>query len=175
MATFDPKLKSELDAVIRKLEALPGVIAEKRKDILEYAAIPIVDAASSLAPMGTRVHYTYDTPKADRGKRAAKGSGRIRGTYYPGNLRKAVNILRKLRQSSAVFVGQNETKSGKGAFGQGVRVNAFYAAMVEYGTQNMAAKPFMRPGFAKGGPQAKRRIELGLIQLMRKYKQGTGL
>lgn len=175
MATFDPKLKAELNEVIRKLESLPGVVAEKRKDILEYAAIPIVDAASGLAPLGTRVHYTYDTPKVDKGKRAAKGSGRIRGTYYPGNLRKSIKILRKLRRASSVFIGPIVTKSGKGAFGQGVRVNAFYAAMVEFGTQNMPAKPFMRPGFAKGAPQAKRRVELGLKQLLRKYKQQTRL
>jgi len=69
-------------------------------------------------------------------------------TYMPGNLMRSVRIL-PFRRSPAVWVGPKLAKGRmvSGVFA-GARVDAFYAAMVEFGTVKMAAIPFVRPAVA---------------------------
>ena len=67
------------------------------------------------------------------------------GDPPPGTLKKAIYQVR-LREES---VGTREVwkvsakKGKKGKDG----IDAYYASWVEYGTVNMAARPFMRPAF----------------------------
>ncbi len=64
----------------------------------------------------------------------------------PGTLKKAI-YQQRLKEESvgtreawrvSVYRGKEDKKNG---------VDAYYAAMVEYGTVNMAARPYMRPAF----------------------------
>jgi len=135
--------------------------SEKRKQILEYAAKPIIQAAQQKAPKGAAVHYRY----AKQSRRSPKGSGRIVATYHPGNLKGSVQILKKLRRSKNVYVGP-VVRKGK-VFGKSIS-DGYYAHMVEYGTSNQSAQPFMRPAYESARGAVLRRLELAIMQLHNK-------
>lgn len=141
------------EAVENLRKVLPYLVEEQRK-ILEYAAVPMVEAVQRLAPVSNRVHYRY--------KKTGSGTAKI--AYHPGNLRNSVRIL-DLRRTRDVFVGPKIAKGGRGRrYGVGNAVDAYYAHMVEFGTSKNRARPFMRPGFLAGAPHTLRRLELAYRQ-----------
>lgn len=148
-------IDKQVAKIAKELESYAALQKKERQKYLMYAAIPFVEAAQRLAPVGVKIHYRYDG-----GRRVAK--------YLPGNLRGAVNALR-FRRSEAVFVGPKLAKGqGSGTFG-GRRFDAYYAGMVEYGTRYRHKTPFMRPAFEIGQAQVRKRIELALKQIHKKF------
>lgn len=149
-------IDKQVAKIAKELEAYAALQKKERQKYLMYAAIPFVEAAQRLAPVGVKIHYRYDG-----GRRVAK--------YLPGNLRGAVQVLR-FRRSESVFVGPKVSKSGKGGgtFG-GRRFDAYYAHFVEFGTKNRRARPFMRPAYAVAAPAVRKRIELALKQIHKKF------
>lgn len=103
----------EINQVIRKLEKTVTVFASRdRKSLLTKAAAPVRKAMRNKTKVGTRVHYRY------------RGTQKI--FYQPGNLRKSMRTLTKLKRSSSVFVGPD--------FGRGAgRYDGYYYAMA-YGS-----------------------------------------
>ncbi|GIV35454.1 MAG: hypothetical protein KatS3mg031_2989 [Chitinophagales bacterium] len=135
--------------VEKALRDIPKALARKKvKKALEEASRPIVEGAKSRVPVAERVVKRYKPLSA--GKRAARGKGNVVAEYYPGNLKRAIRILRggKFSKSSAVFIGPKVQKRGQGAGKfSGNRVDAWYFHFIERGTMHMRARPFLRPAF----------------------------
>ena len=132
------KLSKEIRDILKTLNKLPIDIKKERKRILRKAAKPLVLAAQGKAPvMRSRRKVTI----------TLKGGEKV--TYYPGNLRLSLKTI-EFRKSPAVFVGPKVVKRRNAGEEYGKsrgKVDAFYAAMIEYGTSKMPAQPFMRPAY----------------------------
>lgn len=131
-------LNADIRAVLSTLRKLPIDVKKERKRILRKAAKPLVAAAQAKSPVlksRRRVTVTF------------QNGGQV--TYYPGNLRLSLKTL-EFRKSPDVFVGPKVTKKRKSGDEYGksrAKVDAFYAAMIEFGTSKMPARPYMRPAY----------------------------
>ena len=77
-------------------------------------------------------------------RRAPVYTGRVgKGHPPPGTLKKAIYQVRVTAECTSIL----EVWAVTIARGKGARNDAYYAAMVEYGTVKMAAQPFFRPAF----------------------------
>jgi HK97 gp10 family phage protein len=138
----------------RDLRRFGAVMDADKKKVLQYAAVPLVQAMQQRAPVGKKLHRRYLN-----GKQVAM--------YYPGNLRKSLQVLNKLKRSERLFVGPLKSGS-KGTFGKN-RFDPYYAGMVERGTRHSRKTPFIEPAVAAAGPQVRRRIELGFQVTIKKF------
>lgn len=113
-------------------------------------AQPIIDAAKSLAPVGSNTHFFFNSKNE-----------KVVVTH--GNLQRSIQALRKWSgDPTGVYIGPKAVRrNAKGSY-TGDRVNAYYAAMVEFGTaahrigyggqkgpmvQGIRPQPFMRPAY----------------------------
>ena len=109
----------EINATIKKLERAARIIDNReRKQLLGRAAAPVRSELRKRTAVGRRVHYRYS-------------KGRLVATYYPGNLRQSMSILRKLKQSPDLFVGPDYGgKRGVTRYGgSGRPADGYYYAM----------------------------------------------
>ena len=138
MGAVDVNMTKEFQHILKALKRLPQELRrEKRKEILRKAAKPLISEAQARAPV-----------MRDRKRTSAKLK-EGRAYYYPGNLQRSIRII-EFKGSGDVFVGPKVAKRRRpGAhYGKNNRtVDAFYAAIVEFGSRNFPAKPFMRPAF----------------------------
>lgn len=149
---FQAQLNKDLQRVLAMLKSIPvdALPIDEQEDALRKAAVPLVLAAQAKAP-----------EMKDR-KVARVTLNGMRYEYYPGNLKKSIteiNFKRRRRniggkaqsrRGGVVYVGPKVTRHRRQGqkFGPGSRtVDAFYAAMVEYGTRNMRGTPYMRPAY----------------------------
>lgn len=155
-------LNADIKAVLATLRKLPIDVKKERKRILRKAAKPLVAAAQSKAPVlksRRRVTVTF------------QNGGKV--TYYPGNLRLALRTL-EFRKSPDVFVGPKVTKKRKAGdeYGKGrAKVDAFYAAMIEFGTSKMPARPYMRPAYESTKGEVMKIIEAEVAKLVQAFGQ----
>lgn len=163
--------QGEVNKAVKTLEKLTYYFEREQRTILEYAAKPVVEAMQRRAPVGAKIHYRY--PKR-RGARAYRGDGEKVAKYYPGNMKGAFRVL-DLKKTADVIVGAKLAKSGtKGTFGKS-RFDAYYLHWVEYGTRNMAARPFVRPAIIEASPAVIRRVSLGCNRFAAKFaRQNAG-
>lgn len=155
----------QVNAAVKTLEKLTYNFSKEQRSILEDSAAPMVGAMQSGAPIGTKIHIRYSKRRSSRAK---KGEGQRVAKYYPGNLRGAFRIL-DLKRTSDVIVGAKLAKSGtKGTFGK-ARFDAYYLHMVEYGTVNMAARPFVRQGMVRGAPLVIKRMQANMNRFAAKF------
>jgi HK97 gp10 family phage protein len=170
-AAFQNQLNKDLKKIKDKLGKLPAEAfpIEKQEEVLRYASEPLVVAAREKAPI-----------MRDRTKVTVTISGR-RYEYYPGNLKASIQEIvfkRRNRRAlkAALFFGPRVTKKrGKGAkvraFGKTNKsVDAFYAAMVEFGTSKQSPQPFMRPAFDQTKGMILQRAAMGMRRLMNEWK-----
>ena len=145
-----------LDTIFQKLIEMPD---NERRKILRRAAnagaIVFRDEARQRAPKYEKEIKEKDHPPAGTLKRSivtkyiAKDSDRFNATYY-------VTVRR----------GKKYQKQGiRGDKSQ----DAFYAQFVEYGTQKMAARPFMRPAFEAKKKQAAELVTEKIIEGVIQY------
>jgi hypothetical protein len=115
----------EIDEVIRKLEKTVFVFSKKdRKGLLTKAAAPV------------RKELRSNTKVRDRRNRRINIVGGRR--YKPGNLKRSMKTLTKLRRSPSVFVGPDFGKTAKeGADG-------YYFAMA-YGSKSRYLNQLLIP------------------------------
>lgn len=105
--------QQEVNAIISSLRALNSQIAKTIKSDLKGPADFLASAIKGRTPVGARVHKRYKSGKSMLFKRMPKGSGVVVATYRPGNLRKSIKTLTKLRRVKyAQIVGAN---TGSGA------------------------------------------------------------
>lgn len=134
----------ELKNAIKKLKALGQLFPVKeRKKFLTKAAKPLRDAARANISDSDDTHFRYKTAKLEAGKKAPKGSGNVIAAYVPGNLRKSIKF-KNFRRSAAMFIGPVTSKTGSGIFGQGARVDGYYAHYLEFGTKYYSGIGYMR-------------------------------
>lgn len=150
-------LEQEIKIATKKLAAIKNSLprgAVKRD--LRGAGKIAANIAKQNAPVSTKAHYRYSTPKASSKFRAPKGEGVIAATYEPGNLRDSIGVM-SFRGSTSVFVGPRTGKKSKGNDG-------YYAQMVEFGTKYTAPNPFMR----RSAAQSEKPVQNELIKRFRK-------
>ena len=140
-----------IDQVIINLrKALVGLPPEEIRAVGIKASQPIVDAARALAPVGTGDGFFFNR----KGEKV---------TVSHGNLRRSIQVLKKWPgDPSGVYIGPKAVRRNASGKYTGDRVNAYYAAMVEFGTaahrigyggnkgpmvQGIKPHPFMRPAF----------------------------
>ena len=150
-----------------------------RREIALAAAPIVISAIQSSSPVGKKIHKRYNTPKLINSLRAPKGFGRVAATYLPGNLRNAVIDLatrrRKYKKSPAVVVAPLYARSkGKGPFGQGKRVDAYYAHMV-YGSAEAYQKRVLLSGLQSSQGAAIQAMFSEVDKKILEAKQKTGL
>lgn len=114
------------------------------------AAQPIIDMAKSLAPVGSNDGFFFNS----KGEKV---------TVSHGNLQRSIQVLKKWSGDvTGVYVGPKAVRRNARGKYAGDRVNAYYAAMVEFGTaahrigyggnkgpmvQGIKPHPFMRPAY----------------------------
>lgn len=105
---------------MRQLEGLARVPPEELLKAAEEAALPVLQKARELIPVGVDQHRTY--------------KGR---TVAPGFAKRSIRVVARL----------NKDKTGASA-SVGVAAEAFYAVQfVELGTAKMPAQPWLRPAY----------------------------
>lgn len=157
--------QKQVNQAVKTLEKLTYNFSQEQRAILEDCAVPMVDAMQAGAPTGTKIHVRY--PKS-RGARAKRGEGTRVAKYYPGNLKGAFRVL-DLKRAKAVIVGAKLARSGtKGTFGKS-RFDAYYLHWVEFGTRNMAAKPFVRPAMIKASPRVIKRMQTNMNRFAARF------
>lgn len=189
---MDALLNGEIRQLIRTLYKIEGDLIDQRRDILEQGARPVVEAARQHAPVGTHIHYRYNTVKLAKSIRAPKGSGTIVATYRPGNLRGSIKALFFKRAQSSVFIGPVRARNPKGTFGpdyaftyeggiiESPRSDGYYAHLVEFGAPDLGIppQPFMRPAAASAGPEGQRiiveKLRAAVLRAAQKYSTAKG-
>jgi len=148
---------------LKKFEAL---LADGRKEILRYAARPLISTIQSATPVGTVTHRRY-VPKEKGEKRSAKGRGKVLATYSPGNLRASIEELTNLRRTDSVWVGPRGRRIKRGGPRKG---DGYYAVLVDQGTRNRPATPFFYRSVAVAAGEVKKRLEFGFQIATNKFK-----
>lgn len=167
---MDPQLASEIKEIGNKFKSFIKSLDDKTlRDVLQYAAQPLIESASRSAPRSTRTHYRYSTPKLARSLRAPNGKGVRIATYGPGNLSRSIRALSFRRMKRSILVGPKLAKgSKKGKFTGNGRVDGFYAHFVEFGTKKQRANPFMKSAAAQSRSAVVRRLQTSLDRLMQR-------
>lgn len=123
--------------------------------VLKAAARPTLAAAKSMAPVGTRF-------------RTRRSAGKPAATYAPGNLKRSLGILTvKDRKNAAIVVAVRAGKNRKN--------DGYYGHMVEGGTVNMPAQPFMGPAFRKTRGQVSKSAERKVERVIQTQIHKAGL
>lgn len=172
---MDAKLQREVAAIGQKFRQLIASLDDRTlKDILTYAAQPLVERASRSAPVSRKVHYRYNTEKLIRKLRAPNGKGIKIAAYGPGNLGRSIRALsfRKMKRSILVGPKLGRQKPSKGKFFTQARVDGWYAHFVEAGTKKQRGKGFLRAAAIGTRPIVIKRLSTGFEkQLQRKALQ----
>lgn len=134
----------EIDQLVKEFYAIGGNIVRARSGILTASSKILVNEIKSNAPVGSKIHKRYGTPKAIKSRRAKKGSGVVVATYYPGNLRFSFKVMKFSRAKASVYVGSKLAKGqAQGVFSSAAKADGYYSHMVDRGTKNKAARPFV--------------------------------
>jgi len=165
---IDPQLQSEIDVAMRRLKDLSDELKKDSGRALRSGAKIILQEIQDRAPVGSKPHKRYSTPKLAKGIRAPKGMGRVVATYQPGNLEKSFGIM-VFRGSEAVFVGPRSGRKAKAAGGY----DGYYAHMVDRGTVHSRADNFVGPAVAAAEKEATDVIVTMLKKKIEKYNNLT--
>lgn len=155
------RFSADTKRMVARLEAVSNDIKKESREIFNKAAVPLIAAIQSGAPQSGWPHGRYK-------------DGREVAIYVPGNLRRSFRNTLRFGRSSAVWIAPKLAKgeSATGIF-EGSRTDAYYAHMVEFGTVNFPAKPFVRPAFESTKDRVAQ-IAIGLIKIrLRKYNAQT--
>jgi len=157
--------QKQVNQAVKTLEKLTYNFEKEQREILEDSAQPMVFEMQLKAPLGSKVHTRYSK---SRGSRAKRGEGQKVATYHPGNLSRSFRVLDLKRTKGAVIVGAKLTKGSKGTFGRS-RFDAYYLAMVEYGTIHTPAQPFVRPAIVAASPRVIARMKANMNRFAAKF------
>lgn len=188
---MDALLDGEIRQLMRTLYEVSSDLKNQRREILEQGARPVVEFARAHAPVGIKVHFRYNTPKAAKSMRTPKGSGVIEATYRPGNLRASIKAMFFRRAQSSVFIGPVRARNPRGVFGPeysftydggivaAARSDGYYAHWVEFGVPDVGIppSPFMRPAVAAapaGQQIIKNKLREAVLRAARKYAKVKG-
>jgi len=147
----------EVRQAIQTLKKLPKEFKGKKlKRVYRKAAKPLVHQAKRNVSDAQRPVKRYDK------------NGNHVATYYPGNLRRSIGILR-LRLKRAIYVGPRVSRSGtKGEF-KGGRYDPWYAHIVEHGSVRQRGQHFMKRAYIATKETVVRRIVDGTKTIIRDW------
>lgn len=114
------------------------------------------EGARPAAQAGAQVFYEEVQTRVPQSAKPHKSGKK---TYTPGTLRKAV------------YQAYADKESGEGKAKYRISWNkqhAFYGKFVEFGTSNMAAKPFLRPGYHAARARAVKAVKERMAAEVRK-------
>lgn len=135
----------DVERAMRLFRTLGKNVGNARQKVLAAAAKPMLAAAKSAAPVSKKPHKRY-------------ANSTLAATYYPGNLRRSLQVLKFRRKKSAVFLGAKLSQVSTGIF-KGRRADGYYMHMVEFGTSHSAAKPFWMPAYNANKAQVEQNIK----------------
>lgn len=156
---------------MKEFEQIVANVRRGRKAVLKASAQILINEIKFRAPISKKPHKRYSTPKINKGRRAAKGSGVVVATYMPGNLRFSFSTL-NLRRTSAVFVGAKlDKRGGGGVYNSSANADGYYAHMVERGTKYAKETPFVAPALQSAGPHVLNDIARRLSAKIKRLKK----
>jgi len=113
----------DISDVVREIEKYKDRLTkqELRKATRKVAGV-FIKTAKQMAPKGKEIHHRYV-------------NGRRVATYYPGNLKRSIGLL-KLRNKNITYIGHRLAPKGEtqGIF-RGNKHDGYYGAVVEYQQQ----------------------------------------
>jgi hypothetical protein len=113
----------DISDVVQELEKLASRLTKQElKKATRKSVAVFVKTAKQMTPVGKVTHHRYI-------------NGRKVASYYPGNLRRSIGIL-KLRDKNLTFIGHRLAGKGEtqGVF-RGNKHDGYYGAIVEYHQQ----------------------------------------
>lgn len=150
MSSFEFRIQGadELDAALKAI----GIEMERKiaRSAVRAGAKVIADRARELAPEGS--------PDDKWGK-----------NYTPGTLRRSIQVVTR-SQKTGDAVASVVTRSGKKW--QAKQMDAWYAPLVEFGTEKMQAQPFMRLALDSKYREAIQRMSEVIQKRIRKAAAG---
>lgn len=162
------ELEKEVAAIVKKLDNLPREYTQRRKlYLLRKAGKEFVKTVQNNISDSKYNHYRY---------RKNKTTGEPEEiTYYSGNLRKSIKVLRFRKSKNAVYVGPRVVrKAHENAISYGRNdnvVDPYYAAMVEYGTRHSEPQGYMAKGYEQGRIKALNVIVKGVERILKSYER----
>lgn len=166
---MDAQLQREIDELGKELRRISSNAKNQTSRILGKGARPLVYALFAAAPHGRKMHKRYSAMK---GRRAKRGSGNVVATYAPGNLAASFAVMRFRNAKYRVTVGAKLAKgSAQGNFGPMGKSDGYYAHMVEKGTKNSKAQPFVLPTWIRMEPTVKNIIIADFKRVIKRLKK----
>lgn len=135
-----------LDDLTKQLQQLESLAKQKTLTYkaMFFATKPMLDEVKRLAPKSEKAYFRY-----------YRKNGKSRVLQTPGKLKKSIK-RRRVKLDSSIGVA---IYSGPIKHGEAKKYNVFYWRFLEYGTPNMAAIPFIRPGFDTKKSEALQRFK----------------
>ena len=167
----------EIDGVNELKNMFENLTDEVKKQALEPALKEITDEIANKAKANLRANIA----KTKDSKSAGELEKHIKSVKSPKDSKgdivaRAVVVFRSRRMSTAKYLenvglvknfGEKYAKIGKS--GKRIRVYAYYAHFVEYGTKKMKARPFMRPAVQAVAPKIPEIIQKHINKITAKY------
>ncbi|MCI7587890.1 MAG: HK97-gp10 family putative phage morphogenesis protein [Campylobacter sp.] len=167
----------EIDGVNELKNMFENLTDEVKKEALEPALKEITDEIANKAKANLRANIA----KTKDSKSAGELEKHIKSVKSPKDSKgdivaRAVVVFRSRRMSTAKYLenvglvknfGKKYAKIGKS--GKRIRVYAYYAHFVEYGTKKIKARPFMRPAVQAVAPKIPEIIQKHINKITAKY------
>ena len=97
-------------------------------------------------------------------------NGKVIATYYPGNLKRSIRVI-KFKKNSTAYVGPKISGKGSGTGDfKGARVDGWYGHFIEYGTPKQAAQPYMRPAYESTKNEVTEKLIKGFTDEFKKVR-----
>ena len=161
---LDRRTQSDIRTFIKAVQK--SVTEDDYIDVLEKSTQPTVNTIKSLVPISNKPTKRYISKTSSRLSAKGKKQDKPVAVYYPGNLRRSIKILKKLNKSKRgswkfrkVWFGVHLHKGKSDGHFRGDRTDAYYAHMVEYGTQNITPVGYFRKGVNSGANKSLQRMQ----------------
>ena len=167
----------EIDGVNELKNMFENLTDEVKKEALEPALKEITDEIAEKAKANLRANIA----QTEDSRSAGELEKHIKSVKSPKDSKgdivaRAVVVFRGRRMSTAKYLedvglvknfGKKYAKVGK--TGKRMRVYAYYAHFLEYGTKKMKKRPFMRPAIQSVAPKIPEIIQKHIDKITAKY------
>lgn len=156
-------VQKEIDELVRKLRKVSDRAKTDSRAAFREAAPVLISAIQGRAPQSDAPHHRYS-------------GGKIKATYYPGNLKRSIKAL-TFRRSAAIFVGPRLDKAGSAGDFKGVRTDGYYAHWMEFGAPaaGIPPRPFVKPAVQAAGGLTLRLATVFLKRKIDTYAKGLSV
>jgi ribosomal protein S20 len=174
---MDRRTKSDIRTFIKAIQK--SVTEDDYVEILEKATQPTVESIKVRVPIANKPIKRYISKTSSRLSKKGKKQDKPVAIYYPGNLRRSIKVLQKLNKSKKnswrfrkVWFGVHLHKGKSDGHFRGDRTDAYYAHMIEYGTENITPVGYFRKGVNSGAHKSLSAMQrLVSAKLNRKYRK----